>query len=96
MLTLNLSYPCLVERGSRAACKQRCALLQAAEAARTEAHAAGLEPMQAPWRPSTVRADASLGAAAVALVDDRYGHSIEVAAARLQVAAPLWFRVGLP
>ena len=30
----------------------------------------------------------SLGAAAIALVDDRYGHSIEVAAVRLQVHQP--------
>lgn len=53
-----------------------------------EAHAGGLEPRTAPWQPFSLQADMSLGAAAVALVDDRYGHSIEVAAVRLQVHHP--------
>ena len=44
--------------------------------------------MKAPWQPSSLRADVSLGAAAIAVVDDRYGHSIEVAAVRLQVHQP--------
>ena len=65
-----------------------CGPAQAAEAADAEAHAGGLEPRTAPWQPSSLQANVSLGAAAVALVDDRYGHSIEVAAMRLQVHQP--------
>jgi hypothetical protein len=60
---------------------------QAADAAHAEARAGGLEPMQAAWRPRSLRAELRLGVAAVALVDDRYGHNSEVAAARLQVSA---------
>ena len=37
------------------------------------------------FRPSTMRLKLAVESAAVALVDDRYGHSIKVLAARLQV-----------
>jgi len=61
--------------------------MQAAHAAHAEARAGGLEPIPAAWRPRSLRAELRLGVAAVALVDDRYGHNSEVAAARLQVIA---------